>query len=94
MKHKKNKYVLNGLDLEEGIPDEENPEWTEEDFKNAKPFNSLPRNIQKAISVKSKQDPIILRLNQKIGDKLRATGRGWQTRANKFLLNAVEQGLI
>jgi hypothetical protein len=51
-------------------PDAENPEWTEEDMRNAIPFSALPESVKNAI-LKIKRGP--------------QTGEGWQVRADEAL---------
>lgn len=75
----------------EVVFDEDNPEWTEEDFARALPASSLPpeilaafprtRGAQKA-SVKRQ---VTLRLSPDVLDRFRATGKGWQTRIDQAL---------
>jgi uncharacterized protein (DUF4415 family) len=76
-------------------PDEENPEWTEEDFRKARPFwEVLPQETVDAIRrMRGQRGPqkqptkelISLRLDRDVVAALRATGFGWQTRANDTL---------
>lgn len=40
------------------------------------------------------KERVTLRLDKKIVTTLRANGKGWQTRLNKFLANAIEQGFV
>jgi uncharacterized protein (DUF4415 family) len=79
------------------LTDEENPEWTNEDFKHARPASAVlpeimgkdaadrmlkPRGRPKATETKTH---INLRLDSDILDAFKATGPGWQTRINKAL---------
>ena len=91
------KWTKHDLPTEEQIQamiasDPENPEWTEEELANARPFAEVfpelaekfrqaagrPRAAQtkKAVSV---------RLDADVLAKFRATGPGWQTRINEVL---------
>ncbi|WP_375249807.1 BrnA antitoxin family protein [Sphingomonas sp.] len=73
------------------IFDDDNPEWTEEDFARALPPSELPphilaafpstRGAQKAPTKKQ----VTLRLDQDVLEKFRATGPGWQARINAAL---------
>ncbi len=77
--------------------DEENPEWTEEDFQQARPASEVlpelfepqasaemlkPRGRPKATITKTR---VNIRLDADILDAFQATGRGWQTRVNAAL---------
>jgi len=80
--------------------DDENPEWTEEDFRRARPASEvLPpelyailtkrrpgqRGPQKALV----KQQVTLRLDAKILAHFKAGGRGWQTRINDALKRIV-----
>ena len=76
-------------------PDAENPEWTEEDFRRARPaLEVLPREAVEAIRrYRGQRGPqkspskelISLRVDRDVAAAYRATGPGWQTRANEAL---------
>ncbi|MGH9346794.1 MAG: BrnA antitoxin family protein [Vicinamibacterales bacterium] len=76
-------------------PDAENPEWTEEDFRRARPaLEVLPTEVVEAIRrYRGQRGPqkaatkelISLRVDRDVVDAFRATGRGWQTRATEAL---------
>ena len=76
-------------------PDEENPEWTEEDFRTARPLlEVLPKEVVDAIrryrgqrgpQKAPKKELISLRVDRDVVEAYRASGRGWQTRANDAL---------
>jgi uncharacterized protein (DUF4415 family) len=76
-------------------PDETNPEWTVEDFRRARPLlELLPKETADAIRrMRGQRGPqkeptkelISLRLDRDVLAALRATGFGWQTRANDAL---------
>jgi uncharacterized protein (DUF4415 family) len=71
----------------------ENPEWTEKDVANAKPFADvfpelavrLGRGLQKAPT----KVAVSLRLDRDIIEALKSGGEGWQSRANMLLRKAV-----
>ena len=72
--------------------DDENPEWTEADFKSALPFSALPESLQaklKRISRGPQKAPlkerITIRLSPEVVGQFRATGDGWQTRLDAAL---------
>jgi uncharacterized protein (DUF4415 family) len=78
-------------------PDAENPEWTEEDMRNAMSFSALPDAVKKAISnIKrgpqkaAKKVPVSIRLSPDVVAGLRATGEGWQVRADQALRSWLE----
>ena len=73
-------------------PDTESPEWTEERIRNGVPFSALPDSVKKAISnIKrgpqkaAKKVPVSIRLSPDVVAGLRATGEGWQVRADEAL---------
>ena len=78
--------------------DEENPEWTATDFKNAKPASQVLREIfpeqvaKKMLTPKpgrvlgsGTKSSTTLRFDNDILAAFKATGRGWQTRINDAL---------
>jgi len=76
-------------------PDAENPELTEEDFRRARPaLEVLPHDVVEAIRrYRGQRGPqkaptkemISLRVDRDIVAAYRATGPGWQARANEAL---------
>jgi uncharacterized protein (DUF4415 family) len=76
-------------------PDGTNPEWTAEDFRNARPLTEvLPKEMVAALRrMRGQRGPqksptkelISLRLDREVLEALRATGLGWQTRVNDTL---------
>jgi uncharacterized protein (DUF4415 family) len=74
--------------------DDDNPEWTEEDFARAKPLNEFPelmaalypkRGRPKGSTKAGTKQQISLRLDKDVIARFRATGPGWQTRINAVL---------
>ena len=75
--------------------DEENPEWTEEDFAKALRGGDIPAHIRAAFPKSkggrprgSNKEQVALRLDKDVLAKFRATGPGWQTRINEALRRA------
>jgi uncharacterized protein (DUF4415 family) len=76
-------------------PDAENPEWTAEDFRRARPLmDALPKETAEALRrYQGQRGPqksptkvlISLRVDRDVVAAYRATGAGWQTRANEAL---------
>jgi uncharacterized protein (DUF4415 family) len=76
-------------------PDEENPEWTAEDMRTARPLMEvLPKETVESIRrYQGQRGPqkaptkelISLRVDRDVVEAYRASGRGWQTRANAAL---------
>ena len=76
-------------------PDAENPEWTAEEIRQARPLmEMLPKEAVDAIRrYRGQRGPqknptkelISLRVDRDIVAAYRATGAGWQTRANEAL---------
>ena len=81
---------------------DENPEWTAEDFANAKPASEMPPEML-AFFKKTKigrppianpKVPVKLRLDGDVVEALRATGPGWQTRINDMLKAKISRGKV
>lgn len=75
--------------------DPENPEWTEEDFRNARPFSEvfpeLAESIRRSRGRPPSENPkqqVTLRLDADVVAKFRAGGPGWQSRINSALRKA------
>jgi len=76
-------------------PDAENPEWTAEEIRKARPLmETLPKEAVEAIRrYRGQRGPqrsptkelVSLRVDRDVVDAYRATGPGWQTRANAAL---------
>ncbi|HEY8574819.1 MAG TPA: BrnA antitoxin family protein [Devosia sp.] len=76
--------------------DDDNPEWTEEDFKRARPAHEvLPPEVLKAfpktrgLQVEPKKIPVSIRLTAEVVERFKADGPGWQTRIDEVLKKAV-----
>ena len=82
------------VEPEYGVPDDENPLWTAEDFAKARPINEVlaelgypPIGRPKAAVTKT---PVNLRLDPEIVAHFKAGGPGWQTRLNAVLARHVK----
>jgi uncharacterized protein (DUF4415 family) len=75
----------------------DNSDWTREDFRRARPAAKLIPEIVEAKrgrgrpKVPNPKIPVTLRLDPRVVDAFRATGRGWQTRINDALERAVKR---
>ena len=74
--------------------DEENPQWTKEDFKRAVPLSALPKAVQKSISTRGPQKSptkqlVSLRLSREVIEHFKATGPGWQRRIDETLKSKI-----
>lgn len=73
----------------------ENPEWTKDDFRKARPASSLPAEILKAFprtrgpQKAAKKVPISIRLSEEVIERFKADGPGWQARIDEALKKAV-----
>jgi uncharacterized protein (DUF4415 family) len=72
--------------------DDENPEWTAEDFARAKRLRDLPPAVQAVLSNRARgpqktpvKTRISIRLSQDVLATFRASGAGWQTRIDAAL---------
>lgn len=89
-----------GFDEDDIVFDEDNPEWTEEDFKRARPAHEvLPPEVLEAfpkLKVRGPQKaptkvPVSLRLSREVVDHFKAGGEGWQTRIDDALREIVRK---
>jgi uncharacterized protein (DUF4415 family) len=88
-----------GKSLRESEPDEENPEWTAETSARAKPIWAFPELVEilqkhgklgrPPLPVSDKKHRVTLYLDPDILARLKADGKGWQTRANAELRRAL-----
>jgi uncharacterized protein (DUF4415 family) len=70
--------------------DQDNPEWTRKDFAGAVPIGGLPAGLQRVLRKRGPQKapkkvPISIRISPDVAEALRATGTGWQRRADEAL---------
>jgi uncharacterized protein (DUF4415 family) len=76
-------------------PDDENPEWTREDFARARPASEVVPAVVAAYrrargpQKRPTKRLISLRLDPDVIDHFRARGPGWQARINSTLRKAV-----
>lgn len=76
----------------------ENPEWTEEDFKNAVPFEALSPSLRAKLKRRGPQkaptkERITIRLSSDVVERFRASGAGWQTRMDAALRDCLKTHL-
>jgi uncharacterized protein (DUF4415 family) len=78
--------------------DDDNPEWTEEDFRKARPAHELlppeilaafPKTRQRGPQQAPTKVPVSLRLSREVVDHFKAGGPGWQTRIDEALKKLV-----
>lgn len=84
-----------------GVPDDENPEWTAEDFRNARPITELIPDIVEAAErlrirlgrpkLERPKEHVTLRLDPLVVDSFKEDGPGWQGRINEALLKVVKR---
>lgn len=74
-----------------GVPDDENPEWTADDVRQARPFAEVFPDL--AAAIKRGRGPqkaptkqmVSIRMDRDVLARFRATGKGWQGRINETL---------
>ena len=80
------------------IFDDDNPEWTEEDFARARPIEEFPELMAALPKARGrpvgsvKEQPkqaVSIRLDPDVLAHFRATGPGWQSRINEALRKAI-----
>lgn len=83
--------------------DDENPEWTDKDFKNSLSFSELPEELQKKLKKigrrgrpvsDSPKQMIAFRFSPDLVESIKAIGKGYNVRVEKILRDAVNKGLI
>lgn len=71
------------------LVDQENPEWTEEMFRQSVRFDALPESLQAKLRGRPKaavtKERITIRLSPEVVAQFRASGEGWQTRVDAAL---------
>jgi uncharacterized protein (DUF4415 family) len=83
--------------INRGIADDpDNPAWTKEDFALARPARDVVPDIvadylrrTRGKQKRATKVLVSLRLEREVVERLRASGRGWQSRANDMLRKAV-----
>jgi uncharacterized protein (DUF4415 family) len=81
--------------------DDENPEWTDEMFARARPaaevmgeaFMERARKPGRP-KVAAPKEPVTIRLDATVAQRLRASGKGWQTRVNDELARLIAKGRL
>jgi uncharacterized protein (DUF4415 family) len=74
--------------------DDDNPEWTAEDFARGRPIGDFPKLSAAFPKAKGGRPPgsskqaVSLRLDRDVIQKFKATGSGWQSRINDVLKRA------
>lgn len=87
--------MIKSLKINPEMASDENPEWTEKMFDQAKPASEITelQPILKATrgrpKVKNPKKTISIRLSDNILDYFKAGGKGWQTRINEVLSDYV-----
>jgi uncharacterized protein (DUF4415 family) len=82
--------------IQRGIAlDPDNPEWTEEDFRKAKPFAEVFPDLAESIrrsrgrpTLDNPKKQVTIRLDGDVLEKFREGGPGWQSRINDILRKA------
>jgi uncharacterized protein (DUF4415 family) len=82
------------------VVDDENPEWTAEDFARARPFEEVFPEQYKAWK-KIGRPPVAIpkvhigfRLAADVVEGVRASGKGYNARVEKVLRDAIAKGLL
>jgi uncharacterized protein (DUF4415 family) len=75
------------------IDDEDNPEWTEEDFARAKPISAFPELAfllkgRPKLPDEVRKRRVTIMLDPDVIEHFKAGGKGWQTRINAALRKA------
>lgn len=81
--------------------DDENPEWTEAAFAEAKPFKDLHPELHEAWKNRGGRPPVDspkvhigFRLAADVVEGVRATGKGYNARVEKVLREALAKGQL
>ncbi len=96
-KHRRRARALSTAEearIQAGIAaDSDNPEWSAQDFRRAKPFAKAFPALAKSRRVRgSQKEPtkvaVSLRLTREVVERFKAEGPGWQTRMDDALKKA------
>lgn len=77
--------------------DDDNPEWTADDFARAKPASALPDHIRAAFprtrgpQKASTKVAVSIRLSPEVIEHFKAGGPGWQSRIDEALRKVVRR---
>lgn len=82
--------------------DDDAPEWTEEDFKNARRLKDVHPEIVEAFKALRRGRPpvddpkrqITLRIRGSLVDALKSHGRGYMARVEKVIEDAIAKGVL
>lgn len=95
MKHDKEFQPGKGFTKEDWDAVSDNSEWTEEDFRNARPFAEMFPDLAESIrrsrgrpALENPKKQVTLRLDSDVVARFRAGGPGWQSRINDILRKA------
>jgi uncharacterized protein (DUF4415 family) len=64
--------------------DDDNPQWTEADFKKAVSFSQLPQTLQNKLAVLTPETSTV-QLENEVLERFKATGENWQAMMNTVL---------
>jgi uncharacterized protein (DUF4415 family) len=96
-KHKRKIRALSDAEemrVQAGIAaDPDNPEWTTQDFRRAKPFSNALPALAKSRRTRGRQKQqtkmaVSLRLTREVVERFKADGPGWQTCTDEALKKA------
>ena len=72
------------------IDDIENPEWTQEEFRRARPAAELfPQLVSAQKPLPSTRTPVTVRLNPEIVTYFKSYGKEWQMKLNAVLMEYI-----
>ena len=83
--------LARAAEFENAVFDDDNPEWTEQDFARARPVSDNPElaaafpRSRGGRPCGSGKELVSLRIDKDVLDRFRAAGPGWQTRINEAL---------
>ena len=69
--------------------DPDNPEWTEEDFKNARPFAEVFPELAEQFAAGEIEGMAFVGIDLNVVDHFKKDGPGWEKRLNSALRKAV-----